>query len=54
MMMVEKQREDGGIGWWKEYEVLRRKFELDIEGGFSGRESGGGGGAGGLEPLHFR
>ena len=30
-MVVEKLREDGGIGWWEEYEVLRRKFELDNE-----------------------
>ena len=28
-MVVEKLRDDGGIVWWEEYEVLRRKFELD-------------------------
>ena len=33
-MVVEKLREDGGIGWWEEYEVLRRKFELDNEVGW--------------------
>ena len=32
-MVVEKLREDRGIGLWEEYEVLRRKFELDNEGG---------------------
>ena len=33
-MVVEKLREDGGIGWWEVYEVLRRKFELYNEVGF--------------------
>ena len=28
---MEKLREDGGMGWLKVYEVLRRKFELDNE-----------------------
>ena len=37
MKMVEKLRKDGGIGWWEEYEVLRRKFELDNEGGLVGK-----------------
>ena len=32
-MVMEKLREDRGIGWWKECEVLRRTFELDNEGG---------------------
>ena len=32
-MVVEKLREDGGIGWLEEYEVLGRKFELDNMGG---------------------
>ena len=36
-MVVEKLREDGGIGWWEEYVVLRRKFELDNEGGPVGK-----------------
>ena len=35
--MVEKLREDGGIGWWEEYEVLRRKIKLDNEGGLVGK-----------------
>ena len=35
--MVEKLREDGGIGWWEECEVMRRKFELDNEGGSVGK-----------------
>ena len=30
---VAKLREDRGIGWWEEYEVVKRKFELDNEGG---------------------
>ena len=30
-VVVEKLREGGGIGWWEEYEVLKRKFELDNE-----------------------
>ena len=34
---MEKIREDGGIGWWEEYEVLRIKFELDNEVGSMGR-----------------
>ena len=29
--MVSKLREDGGFGWWEEYEVLRRKYELGSE-----------------------
>ena len=29
---VEKLIGHGGIEWWEEYEVLRRKFELDNEG----------------------
>ena len=28
---------NGGIGWWEKYEILRRKFELDNEGGLVGR-----------------
>ena len=36
-MVVEKLREDGGIGCWESYEVLRRKFELDNEVGSVGR-----------------
>ena len=36
-MAVEKLREDGGIGWWKKYEVLKGKFELDNEVGLVGR-----------------
>ena len=35
--VVEKLREDGEIGWREEYEVLRRKFELDNEGGSEGK-----------------
>ena len=35
--VVEKLREDRGIEWWEEYEVLRRKFELDNEGGWEGK-----------------
>ena len=35
--MVEKLKEDGGTGWWDEYVVLRRKFELDYEVGSVGR-----------------
>ena len=34
---MEKLREDGGIGWWDEYEVLRRMIELDNEGGLVGK-----------------
>ena len=34
---VEKLREDGGIRWWEEYEVLRRKLQLDNEGGWEGK-----------------
>ena len=30
-MVVEKLREDRRIKCWEEYEVLRRKFELDNE-----------------------
>ena len=26
--MVSKLKGDGGLGWWEEYEVLRRKYEL--------------------------
>ena len=33
-MVVEKLREDRGIGWLERYEVLRRKFELDDAGGW--------------------
>ena len=29
--VVNKLREDGGFGWWEEYEVLRRKYELGSE-----------------------
>ena len=36
-IVVEKLREDGGIGWWEEYEELRRKFELDNEGWLVGK-----------------
>ena len=36
-MVVVKLSEDGGIGWLEKYEVLRRKFELDNEGGSVGR-----------------
>ena len=36
-MVVEKLREDGGTGWWEEYEVLRKKFELDNEDGLVGK-----------------
>ena len=32
-MVMEKLREDRGIGWCKECEALRRKFELDNKGG---------------------
>ena len=35
-MVVEKLREDRGIGWWEGYETLRRMFELD-EGGLVGK-----------------
>ena len=30
-LVVNKLREDGGIGWWEQYEVLRRKYELGNE-----------------------
>ena len=36
-VVMEKLREGGGIGWWEEYEFLRRKFELDNEGGSVGK-----------------
>ena len=36
-MVVEKLREDGRIGWWEEYEVLRCKFKFDNEVGLVGR-----------------
>ena len=36
-MVVEKLRENGGIGWRQEYEVFRRTFELDNEGGSVGK-----------------
>ena len=36
-MVVEKLREDEGMGWWEEYEVLRRKSELDNEVGSVGK-----------------
>ena len=36
-MVVEKLREDGGIGWLEEYAVLRRGFELDNECGLVGK-----------------
>ena len=36
-MVVEKLREDGGIGWWEEYEGMRRKFELDNKVGLVGK-----------------
>ena len=26
--LVNKVKEDEGIGWWEEYEVLRKKYEL--------------------------
>ena len=29
--VVNKLREEGGFIWWEEYEVLGRKYELDIE-----------------------
>ena len=35
--VVKKLREDGGIGWREEYEVLRRKFEVDNESGSEGK-----------------
>ena len=35
-MVVEKLREDRGIRWSEEYEVLRRKYELDNKGGSVG------------------
>ena len=36
-IVIEKLREDGGMGWWEEDEVLRRKFELDTKGGLVGK-----------------
>ena len=30
-MVVDKLREDGGIGWWEEDEAMRRKLKLDNE-----------------------
>ena len=30
-IVLEKLRDKGGIWWWEEYEVLRRKFEPDNE-----------------------
>ena len=38
-MVVEKLREYGGIGWRKDYEVLRRKFELGNEVGLVGMKN---------------
>ena len=35
--MVVKKLRDGGIGWWEEYEILRRMFELVSEVGSEGR-----------------
>ena len=29
--LVNALRQDGGFGWWEEYEVLRRKYELGSE-----------------------
>ena len=29
--VVNKLREGGGFGWWEEYEVLRKKYELGSE-----------------------
>ena len=29
-MVIQKLKEDGRIRLWEEYEVLRRKFELDM------------------------
>ena len=31
LKVVNKLREDGGFGWWEEYVVLRRKYELGSE-----------------------
>ena len=36
-MVVEKLRGGGGIGWLEEYDVLRRRFELDNEGRLVGK-----------------
>ena len=36
-MVVEKLREDRGMGCWEEYEVLRRMFELNNKVGSVGR-----------------
>ena len=29
-MVVDKLREDRGIGWWEGHGVLRRKYELNL------------------------
>ena len=29
--VINKLREDGGIGWWEEYKIFRRKYELGSE-----------------------
>ena len=31
LVVVNKLSEDGGFGWWEEYEVFRRKYELGGE-----------------------
>ena len=36
-MVMEKLREDRGMGWWEEYEVFRRKSKLDNEDGLVGK-----------------
>ena len=36
-VVVKKLREVVGIGWVEEYEVLRRKFELDNKAGLVGK-----------------
>ena len=36
-MVVEKLREDGGIGWWEEYELLRRTIEPNNKAGLVGQ-----------------
>ena len=36
-MVLVKLREDGGIGWWEECEILRRTFDLDYEVGSVGK-----------------
>ena len=33
--MVNKLREGGRFGWWEEYDVLRRKYELIVSTGLS-------------------